>query len=211
MKSNISLFINTAAKGLQFGILDDIRQVNNPHLNASFINMGDSKKALENSFTCINTLLKESDLTLKDVSKFYALLGPGSNTGIRLGLTIIKTIYGINPEIKMYGINTLKVFLQDKNDIALLSDRASNLFIGYYVGDDFINERIDKANIYTDSRLINNKLFIDASDETTYFLLKDKYDVNRINVIENMITLKDKFDDFSKNEENFLPIYQVKI
>lgn len=211
MKSNISLFINTATKGLQFAILDDIRQVNNPHLNASLINMGDSKKALENSFNGINTLLKERNLTLKDVSKFYTLLGPGSNTGIRLGLTIIKTIYGINSEIQMYGINTLKVFLTNKKDIALLSDRASNLFIGYYNNNNFVTERIDKANIFNDSRLITNKLYIDASDETTYSLLKDKYDVSRINVIDNMISLKDEFVNYSNDEENFLPIYQVKI
>lgn len=45
----------------------------------------------------IDELLKKSNLEIKDVDKIYVSNGPGSFTGIRIGVTTAKTIaYGLN-------------------------------------------------------------------------------------------------------------------
>ena len=201
MRNNCSLFINTAAKQLQFGLLKDEK--------FSVIEAGTSKKALEFSLPTIDKLLKENNSSLKEIREFYTLLGPGSNTGIRLGLTIVRTIYGIDNSISMYGINTLKAYLTDKNGLSLLSDRAGNLFAGYYKDDEFINEKILKDEVTTSS-LFSKDIYVDAFDSSTIELLKDKK-INTVSIIDNMFKMRDEFEDYSSKVEEYLPIYQFKI
>ena len=201
MRNNCSLFINTATKQLQFGLLKDDK--------FTFLEAGTSKKALEFSLSTINKLLKENDTSLKDVREFYTLLGPGSNTGIRLGLAIVRTIYGVDNTISMFGINTLKVYLTDKKGLSLLSDRAGNLFAGYYKDDQFVNEKIlkDETN---KSSLLDKDIYVDFYDNTTIELLKDKK-INTVSIIDNMFKMRDEFDNYSSKIDEYLPIYQFKI
>lgn len=201
MRNSCSLFINTATKQLQFGLLKDDK--------FTFLEAGTSKKALEYSLSTIDKLLKENNVSLKDVKEFYTLLGPGSNTGIRLGLAIIRTIYGIDNTISMFGISTLKVYLTDKNCLSLLSDRAGNLFAGYYKDDVFVNEKILKDDVEKSS-LLDKKIYVDAFDSTTIELLKNK-NINTVSIIDNMFKMKDEFDNYSSKIDEYLPIYQFKI
>ena len=86
MKENkkISLFINSATKALQLGLLYGEEKFKTE--------LPDPKKALESMHLGMQKLFDEASVSLKDVDAFYLLLGPGSNTGIRLGLTIPRTI-----------------------------------------------------------------------------------------------------------------------
>ncbi len=115
----ISLFINTATKALSLGAKKGV-------LIKTF-DLGNPKAALERTNLGISLLEDALNFKLKDVDAFYCLLGPGSNTGIRLGLTIPRTIYAFNPKIKIYGIPTMDL-LTKKGNVAALSLIETEIF-----------------------------------------------------------------------------------
>ena len=58
----------------------------------------------------IESIFKENNLDIKDLEKIVVVNGPGSFTGIRIGLSIAKTIaYALN--IKINTISSLTAYL----------------------------------------------------------------------------------------------------
>lgn len=196
----ISLFIDSATKVLsiavKYGEEYKVKDLGNP------------KKALENLNQGIHDLLCEFGLKLKDVDSFYCLLGPGSNTGIRLGLTIPRTIYAFNPNIKVYGIPTMELFTK-VSPSAALSDRNGNLFFATTADGKCSYRRIDKDKI--DEEIVKGSLIAIEKEDT---MAKDElqnHDIIEVETIDLMIEYSDSFTDFSDNEEDYLPEYLLKI
>lgn len=200
MKENkkISLFINSATKALQIGLLYGEESYR--------VDLPDPKKALESLHLGMQKLFDEASVALKDVDSFYLLLGPGSNTGIRLGLTIPRTIYAINPNIELFGIPTLDLFMTIASHAAL-SDRNGNLYYGTKEGDETSFVRIDKENIPS---ITADKIVIESRDALAKEELKGR-DVVEIDVLDLMIKEKDRFKNYSSMEEDYLPEYLLKI
>lgn len=203
MKDNkeISLFIDTATKALEIGARFGEKTI--------ISKTEDNKKTLELTNIIIEKLEKELNFDLRDVDSFYCLLGPGSNTGIRLGLTIPKTIFAFNPNIKLYGLDTLKVYLYgNENCLAALSDRGGNLFIGEIKNNVFSLTKLYKKDI---NKLdIDKEIVIEASDTVAYTTL-EKFKIKKIDVVEKMVLAKNIFEDFSNKNEDYLPIYFQEI
>ena len=79
----------------------------------------------------IASIFDENNLDIKDLDKIIVVNGPGSFTGIRIGLSIAKTIaYALN--LKIHTISSLKAYLisSDINEekMAVIEDNK-----GYYV------------------------------------------------------------------------------
>ena len=79
----------------------------------------------------IREIFEENNLDIKDLNKVIVINGPGSFTGIRIGLTIAKTIaYTLN--IKINTISSLMAYLISDNGnddkMAIIEDNK-----GYYV------------------------------------------------------------------------------
>ncbi|MDF1510002.1 MULTISPECIES: tRNA (adenosine(37)-N6)-threonylcarbamoyltransferase complex dimerization subunit type 1 TsaB [Bacillaceae] len=56
----------------------------------------------------IETLLRDCDLTAKDINKIVVAQGPGSYTGVRIGVTIAKTLaWTLN--IPLVGVSSLEI------------------------------------------------------------------------------------------------------
>lgn len=195
----ISLFIDTATKAFSIG--------GKKGNTVAKFDLGNPKKALERTHLGISLVCEALSIELKDVDSFYCLLGPGSNTGIRLGLTIPKTIYALNPSIKMYGIKTMDLFTIN-NLYACLSDRNGNLFYANKKDDVVTYERIDKADI--SSKILADTIVVEDKDEMAISELEGK-NLIKINVLNEMMSHADAFVDFSKDEENYLPEYILKI
>lgn len=203
MKDNksISLFIDTATKALCVGAMYDGKKAKSPIM--------DSKKALEYTNLAIENLGKELGFQLKDVDSFYCLLGPGSNTGIRLGLTIPKTIFAFNPKIRLFGIETLKLFLADKpTSLAALSDRGGNLFLGSIVDGEYSYRKVEKEDI--ESIPHDRNIRIEKGDSMAKEELAG-FDIEEIDVIDQMMENSASFEDYSDRDDEFLPIYSQAI
>ena len=62
----------------------------------------------------IESIFKENNLEIKDLEKIIVINGPGSFTGIRIGLSIAKTLaYALN--IKINTISSLTAYLVSNN------------------------------------------------------------------------------------------------
>lgn len=97
----ISLFLNTSSNYLSLCLYEDNK------ILASIHKQMDRDLSKETLFLLENMLKKES-LTPKDIDEIICVRGPGSFTGLRVGVTIAKTFaYFLNK--KLYSISSLEV------------------------------------------------------------------------------------------------------
>jgi tRNA threonylcarbamoyladenosine biosynthesis protein TsaB len=66
-------------------------------------------------FVSIMRLLEKADLTPRDINHIYVSQGPGSFTGIRIAVTMAKTLNFAN-DVKIAAVNTLDVIAANAND-----------------------------------------------------------------------------------------------
>lgn len=112
----------------------------------------------------LKKLLEECKIEVKDISEIIIVNGPGSFTGVRLGVTIAKTIaYSINAEIKCINALELKALMDGyKNKCYGIKD-AKGIYIGSLKGlslelSYINNSEINQINIVTDVTYDFNKL-----------------------------------------------------
>ena len=79
------LAIETSSSTLSVAVCIDSKIVCEYFYNAGMIHS-------EVLISVIETALKNVDLTIKDIDKFAVSSGPGSFTGIRVGMTVVKTL-----------------------------------------------------------------------------------------------------------------------
>lgn len=119
------------------------------------------KKMSELLLEQVDNILKSISLTIDDIDEFYAGIGPGSFTGVRIGAALIlglssgsnKKSYGISSldvEAVVSCRDTLKTVSLLKGDCYAVRnyDFINNVFSPYY-----LEEIIDNIDDYT---LINN-------------------------------------------------------
>lgn len=120
----------------------------------------------------IESIFKENNLEIKDLEKVIVINGPGSFTGIRIGLSIAKTLaYALN--IKINTISSLTAYLVSNNTNnakkAVIEDNK-----GFYVS------VFDK-----DNNVIVEETYIDE-DNYNYEEVEKKLDIEKIiNYLEN--------------------------
>lgn len=106
-------------------------------------NEQDERNHSEHLDPMIDQILKDNNLTLKDIDRFAVAIGPGSYTGLRIGITTVKMFASIlNKEV--VGISTLQALAKSINEqnaliVTGLDARNNNYFAGAYV--------LDKDNV----------------------------------------------------------------
>lgn len=82
----------------------------------------------------IEEAFQKTNLTPQEIDKIFVANGPGSFTGIRVGLTVAKTMaWSLN--IKIIPVSSLEVIAStpnNKNNIALIDARRGYVFAGIY-------------------------------------------------------------------------------
>jgi tRNA threonylcarbamoyladenosine biosynthesis protein TsaB len=115
----------------------------------------------------IESLFKDNNLSVKDLKKIIVVNGPGSFTGIRIGLSIAKTMaYALNIDINT--ISSLTAYLVSNNNgekrRAVIRDNK-----GYYIS-------VFDEN---DNNIVSE--FYSENDEySKYKTVESKLDVNKI-------------------------------
>ncbi len=196
----ISLYLDTATKALAVSAkMGTVVQK---------YDLGNPKAALERTHLGINLLCDALDCTMMEIDKYYCLLGPGSNTGIRLGLTIPRTIYALNPNIKIYGIPTMDL-LTLVAPVAALSDRSGNIFFAKKNSEGVVSfRRVDKKDI---PALEKEEAIVVEEKDTLAINALANQNLIKVSVIDLMMKYENNFKDFSNDEENYLPEYILKI
>lgn len=102
-----------------------------------------------------------STIKLNELEAIYVTSGPGSYTGVRIGVLVAKTL-AHELKIKLYAINTLQLFFAGENKPVLLDARGKKYF--RYDGSKF-----DMIN-YDDQ---SEEVLIDHQPDSKWFLNKE--------------------------------------
>ena len=129
----ISLFIDTSILFPTVSIIRDNEELYRFHEQ---IKSDMSSKIL----SIIDAGLKKTDLSLKSIDKIFVVTGPGSFTGVRIGVTIAKTI-AWSLKKKIIPISSLEYMATSSTNkkyvIPMIDARRNNVFSGIY--DDKLN------------------------------------------------------------------------
>ncbi|WP_297816494.1 tRNA (adenosine(37)-N6)-threonylcarbamoyltransferase complex dimerization subunit type 1 TsaB [uncultured Lactobacillus sp.] len=123
------LSMTTATNHLSVAISDDTKLIAEK-------NEEDQRNHSEHLDPMISQILKENNLTLKDIDRFAVAQGPGSYTGLRIGITTAKMFSSIlNKEL--VGVSTLAALAEGVQEdgviVAELDARNKNFFAGVYI------------------------------------------------------------------------------
>lgn len=190
-----SLYLDSANLELNVGLVKDNQLVD-------FISYLANKKQSELMVVEINNLLKRNNIDIKSLKEIVVTIGPGSYTGIRIALTIAKTLaFSLN--IPLYSISTLlSQKIKGVKTISLINARSNRSYLAIYDEDDktIINDTI-WANEKVKDWIKKNPDFV-LSGDTSYLELEGK----KPNVLLGMLEAR---KNIKQSEDIFLlkPIY----
>ncbi|WP_296114861.1 tRNA (adenosine(37)-N6)-threonylcarbamoyltransferase complex dimerization subunit type 1 TsaB [uncultured Anaerococcus sp.] len=137
-------------------------------------NVNQLKTHSESLVPMIESLLELLGMTVKDIDKFIIADGPGSFTGLRIGMTIAKTLAQVEKK-ELLTISTLKALAAGSTSkrakLALLDARSTRVYGALY---DSNLEEIIPQNLYEIddlAKLVNEKNF----EIEMIGLLNDRY------------------------------------
>ena len=161
------LFIDSATTNLVVAIINDGKI-------AYIYNNKDNHDTSSKMMPVLSEAFENVGLKPQDIDKIFAVTGPGSFTGIRVGLTVAKTMaYTLN--IPIVPISSLEVMASGNGGTALINARRGYVFAGTYDN--------DLNNVYPDSYVLMNdslaKPYI-SYDSFDFETLKPNIDVLKV-------------------------------
>lgn len=140
------LAIDTSSSICSTAILDDEVLINKNELN-------NGRTHSENLMPLIDELLKRNNITVKDINLLACSVGPGSFTGIRIGVASIKAIAEVL-KIKVAGVTSLETLAKNVKDadtiVSLIDARNNQVYCGifdrkYNKNEEYIADDINKV------------------------------------------------------------------
>ena len=169
-------------------------------------------KAISNEIThsekllpIIHETLEESNLKIKDIELLLAINGPGSITGIRIGLATVKALAQVR-DLDNYSISSIDLIsyvalkkLEKKEAYVLSLIDAKNNRVYYGINKVLVNENnkiaIEKVMD------VSNDILTDALDNISD-IVKDKDLIIAGDCVE---IFKEQLEEYSSNLLNFYP------
>lgn len=118
------LFLDTTTKFLCVGISQD-DTILYQHQELA------EKKQSEMAIPYIDLALKEAKIKLKDIGEVVVTIGPGSFTGIRIGMCIAKVLATFH-NIPLKAISSLNAYAYQPKSIVILDAKAQRGYVGIY-------------------------------------------------------------------------------
>ena len=185
------LAIDTTTKKASVALKDD----NNIFLKEINNEITHSEKLLP----LLDEVLNESSITLKDIELFAITLGPGSFTGVRIGIATIKAISKVTNK-KIFGTTSLELLALDgikksatspKYVLALMDARNARVYYNLYKYED--GKLIPQTFLGNDyAKDVLQK--IEQLNLKDLLIVIDKNDINLENVTVASLDLKNIFD-----------------
>ena len=129
----------------------------------------------------VDEVLKKLNINIEDIDLFVAVTGPGSFTGIRIGVTVVKALaMALNKPI--VAVNTLEALsfgvFSDKKKIPLIDARGERVYYGVYEG-------INNKNIVAPALLTIDELLEEFSDKGEFVFVGDCVNLYKDRILEN--------------------------
>ncbi len=126
-KSLKRLAIDTATKYIYLALMIDDKEV------SSIYQEGDNNHSVT-IIPLLAELLKNAEISLQDLDEIIVGVGPGSYTGVRIGVTVGKMIGYLN-NINIYQVSSLALLAstsKQKYILPLIDARRNNAFMAFF-------------------------------------------------------------------------------
>lgn len=134
----------------------------------------------------IDNILKEENLSTKDINAIVVAIGPGSYTGVRIAVTIAK-IMGFLLNVNVYQVSSLEVMKDTlRPTICLLNARSNRSYIGVYAKDTVILADTIMTNKEVKAYMTAHPDYLVAGD-LSYLGIKG-IESNRFTMMANSLT-----------------------
>ena len=189
----LSLFLDTSTKYLCIGIAKDNKVIYKFQQEAL-------KKQSELTIPFLSKALSEVNVSLDDIDEVNVTIGPGSFTGIRIGMCIAKVLASMK-NIPLKAISSLNAYASLGKKIVILDAKAKRVYLGIYNNNvKVIDECV--VEIETLKEMLNNYPDYDVVLDS-FLIGKDSEDID---VIENMNRISLTTGVVS-NVDSLVPIY----
>ena len=206
----ISLFIDTALSYIRVALFKDNKLIDsiNEKCEKNMSALFDSK---------VNELFKKNNLELTEVNKIYTVTGPGSFTGIRVGMTFSKVL-AMALNLKITPISELQVLATTnttKLKAPMIDARRGYVYAGVYDQDlntltedkhilleDFLNINKDVEYISYDSFEHISTTLPNIDFEKIILKNKDKKQIEHEVLTPNYLKLTEAEENLRKKKEN---------
>ena len=120
----ISLEMDTSNSNLAVGLYQD-----NVCLEA-FQEKG-SRRQSEKAIPTLKEVLDRHHIALKDVNEMIITSGPGSYTGVRVAMTIAKTLAAVS-DVRIKSVSSLAAYAGMNQALSVIDARGHKVFVGVY-------------------------------------------------------------------------------
>ena len=120
----ISLVMDTPNSYLAVGLFQD-----NMCLEA-FQEKG-SRRQSEKAIPTLKEVLDRHHIALKDVNEMIITSGPGSYTGVRVAMTIAKTLAAVS-DVRIKSVSSLAAYAGMNQALSVIDARGHKVFVGVY-------------------------------------------------------------------------------
>ena len=191
-----TLLIDTATSNITVSIIENQTIL---YKYSDCINTDMSSKILP----IIDDGLKKLQLTLLDIDKIFVANGPGSFTGIRVGVTVAKTIaWALKKDvIPLSSIELMATTpINKKYIVPMIDARRGNVFGGIYDKD---------LNCIKQDELISMNKFIENLNDDYEFISYDNIDLDNVTKpnIDVLKIINKHINDKGINPHNLNPNY----
>ncbi len=159
-----------------------------------------NRKQSEKTILYIEKVLKNHNMKMVDIDEIIITKGPGSYTGVRVAMTIAKTI-GATMDVKIKTVSSLASLAGLEDAIAIIDARSKKVFIGVY----------SKGEAILEDSIIPIEDFGRIKDKYPNFMMIGDghlFDIscNDVDIAKNMYTIA-KNTDYVVNIDGLVPEY----
>ena len=189
----ITVLLDSSNTNLSVGIAKD-------NLLLDYISYEAWQRQSEFMIVELNKLLEKHNIKKEDIKEVIVAKGPGSYTGVRIAITIAKTI-AVALDAKLYAVSSLRV-QKDGNvpSICVINARSGRSYVGVYQ---------DQNVIVNDCIMKNDEVMKYIEEHPDYAVCGDaKYlglEGKESNNAQEMLNLKDSLE--SINPLSLKPVY----
>ena len=189
----ITVLLDSSNTNLSVGIAKD-------NLLLEYISYEAWQRQSEYMIVELNKLLEKLNIQKEDIKEVVVAKGPGSYTGVRIAITIAKTI-AVALDAKLYAVSSLRVQKDGVHpSICLINARSGRSYVGVYE---------DQKILLNDCIMKNDEVMNYIKDHPDYSVCGETKYLNiegvMANNLQEMLNLKDSLE--SINPLSLKPVY----